>query len=50
LQQLINDPSHLLAKQAASRWLEKYHVTISQVLKTYGDEELSFLSKTATAN
>lgn len=50
LQQLINDPSHLLAKQAASKWLEKYHVTISQVLKTYGDEDLSFLSKTATAN
>lgn len=42
LQQLINNPSHLLAKQASSRWLEKYHVTIAQVLKSYGNEEISF--------
>ncbi|WP_298607748.1 hypothetical protein [uncultured Thiothrix sp.] len=45
LQQLINDPNHILAKQASSRWLEKYYVTISQVLKSYGNSEINFATK-----
>lgn len=42
LQQLINDPNHRLAKQNSSRWLEKYQVTIAQILKSYGNAEISF--------
>lgn len=37
LQQLIEHPMHLAAKQRQGRWLNGYHVTIAQVLKSYGD-------------
>lgn len=37
LQQLVEHPMHLSAKQLQGRWLQGYHVTISQVLRTYGD-------------
>jgi heme-degrading monooxygenase HmoA len=37
LQQLIEHPMHVAAKQRQGRWLKGYHVTIAQVLKSYGD-------------
>lgn len=43
LQQLMNDPNHILAKQASSKWLNQYYVTIAQVIKAYGNEAISFL-------
>jgi heme-degrading monooxygenase HmoA len=37
LQQLIDHPLHLAAKQLQGRWLRGYQVTIAQVLRSYGD-------------
>lgn len=37
LQQLVEHPKHLAAKQLQGRWLQGYHVTIAQVLRSYGD-------------
>jgi heme-degrading monooxygenase HmoA len=40
LQQLMNHPSHLEAKQKQANWLNGYRVEISQVIRTYGDSLL----------
>ncbi|POR11720.1 MULTISPECIES: antibiotic biosynthesis monooxygenase [unclassified Diaphorobacter] len=40
LQQLVQHPKHLQAKQAQANWLEGYQVVISQVLRIYGDSRL----------
>lgn len=37
LQQLIDHPMHLAAKERYGRWIKGYHVTIAQVLDIYGD-------------
>lgn len=37
LKQLVEHPKHLEAKQLQGRWLQGYHVTIAQVLRSYGD-------------
>jgi heme-degrading monooxygenase HmoA len=37
LRQLVEHPKHLAAKQLQGRWLKGYHVTIAQVLRSYGD-------------
>lgn len=37
LQRLVDDPRHLAAKQLQGRWLKGYHITIAQVLRSYGD-------------
>ena len=37
LQQLIEHPTHLAAKQRQDQWLSGYQVTIAQVLRSYGD-------------
>ena len=37
LRQLTDHPEHLAAKQLQGRWLQGYHVTIAQVLRSYGD-------------
>ena len=37
LQRLIDHPQHVAAKERQGRWLAGYHVTIAQVLRTYGD-------------
>lgn len=37
LRQLTDHPKHLAAKQLKGRWLQGYHVTIAQVLRSYGD-------------
>lgn len=43
LQALVNHPRHLEAKSKQSRWLAGYQVVISQVLRTYGDAQLTHL-------
>jgi heme-degrading monooxygenase HmoA len=40
LKRLVDDPRHLAAKQLQGRWLNGYHVTIAQVLKSYGDGKI----------
>ncbi|UXY15184.1 antibiotic biosynthesis monooxygenase [Chitiniphilus purpureus] len=37
LRELMNNPSHLIAKGRYKEWLSGYRVEISQVLRTYGD-------------
>ena len=37
LQQLIEHPTHLAAKQRQGQWLNGYQVTIAHVLRSYGD-------------
>lgn len=37
LQRLVEDPRHRAAKQLQGRWLNGYHITIAQVLRSYGD-------------
>lgn len=37
LQRLVEHPSHLEAKRRQDEWLAGYHVTIAQVLRSYGD-------------
>jgi heme-degrading monooxygenase HmoA len=41
LQQLAEHTLHVAAKERQGRWLNGYHVTISQVLKSYGDGGIS---------
>ncbi|NHZ36591.1 antibiotic biosynthesis monooxygenase family protein [Massilia rubra] len=40
LQALMQHPAHLQAKAAQARWLDGYHVVISEVIRTYGNAEL----------
>jgi heme-degrading monooxygenase HmoA len=37
LQQLVEHPLHLTAKERQGRWICGYHITIAQVLRSYGD-------------
>jgi heme-degrading monooxygenase HmoA len=46
LQALVNHPRHLEAKSRQDRWLAGYQVVISQVLRTYGDAQLTHLLPT----
>ncbi|CAN7776264.1 antibiotic biosynthesis monooxygenase [Variovorax sp. LjRoot175] len=41
LHQLIEHPKHQAAKQLQGRWLQGYHVTVAQVLRSYGDGGIS---------
>lgn len=41
LQQLIEHPAHQVARQQQGQWLAGCQVTISQVLKSYGDGGLA---------
>jgi heme-degrading monooxygenase HmoA len=43
LQTLIEHPRHLEAKAKHGKWLAGYQVTISQVLRVYGDSKLESL-------
>lgn len=36
LQQLMDHPDHLKAKRQYARWIDAYHVVISQVLRSHG--------------
>lgn len=37
LQQLIQHPAHIAAKQKQSQWIRGYHTVIAQVIRSYGD-------------
>lgn len=41
LQGLIEHPIHRQAKSDQAKWLDGYHVVISEVLRSYGDRRLS---------
>lgn len=41
LRQLIDHPSHQVAKQRQGQWLNGYHVTIAQVIRSYGDRGIA---------
>ena len=47
LQALVDHPLHREAKARQANWLDGYHVTISQVLRTYGDGKLGPLPSAA---
>lgn len=40
LQQLMQLPQHLAAKQRQQQWLNGYQVIVSQILRSYGDKQL----------
>lgn len=44
LQQLICHPQHQQAKAKHANWLSGYQVIIAEVIKTYGDAQLSALT------
>ncbi|NMG76211.1 antibiotic biosynthesis monooxygenase family protein [Aromatoleum diolicum] len=37
LQQLIQHPKHVAAKQRQAKWINGYHIVIARVIKSYGD-------------
>jgi heme-degrading monooxygenase HmoA len=37
LQQLVEHPTHIAAKERQARWIEGYHIVVAQVLRSYGD-------------
>lgn len=41
LQRLVDHPAHRVAKQRQGEWLAGYRVTVSQVLRRYGDGGLA---------
>ena len=41
LQQLVEHPQHRAAKDRQSRWIRGYHITIAQVLHSYGDGSIA---------
>jgi heme-degrading monooxygenase HmoA len=41
LQQLVRHPSHVMAKQRQSTWLNGYQIVIAQVIKAYGDGRIA---------
>ena len=40
LQEFSRHPTHLEAKKQYSRWYDGYHIVISEVLKSYGDNTI----------
>lgn len=40
LQKFSRHPQHLEAKKQYSRWYDGYHIVISEVLKSYGDNAI----------
>lgn len=37
LQQLVQHPAHIAAKQKQAQWISGYHIVIAQVIRSYGD-------------
>lgn len=37
-------PSHLEAKKQYSRWYDGYHIVISEVLRSYGDDTIAHIT------
>ena len=44
LQSFSRDPNHLQAKKQYSRWYDGYHIVVSEVLKSYGDDVIDHLT------
>lgn len=47
LQQLMQHPAHLAAKQQQAQWIQGYHVVIAQVLHSHGDDGIAHPLATA---
>jgi heme-degrading monooxygenase HmoA len=41
LQQLVQHPAHIAAKQKSAQWIRGYHIVVAQVLRSYGDGGIS---------
>lgn len=44
LQRFSRDPDHLLAKKQYARWYDGYHIVISQIVRSYGDDTIPHLT------
>lgn len=44
LKQFSMHPSHLEAKKQYSRWYDGYHIVISEVIRSYGDDSIRHLT------
>lgn len=44
LQSFSRNPHHLEAKQQYDRWYQGYQIVVSEILKSYGDGNLSHLT------
>ena len=44
LQEFSRNPTHLEAKKQVNRWYDGYHIVISEVLRSYGDNTIEHLT------
>ena len=44
LTEFSGNPNHLLAKKQYSRWYDGYHIVVSEVIRSYGDESIPHLT------
>ncbi len=44
LKQFSLNPHHLEAKKQYSRWYDGYHIVVSEVIRSYGDETIPHLT------
>lgn len=44
LQQFSRHPDHLAAKKQYSRWYDGYHIVVSEIIRSYGDEAFAHLT------
>jgi heme-degrading monooxygenase HmoA len=47
---LSNHPTHLEAKRRYAQWYNGYHVVISQVIRSYGDQSFPHITAVALEN
>jgi heme-degrading monooxygenase HmoA len=50
LQAFSRDPNHLEAKKQYSRWYDGYHIVISEVIRSYGDDAIEHITPNARRN
>lgn len=41
LNEFSRNPHHLEAKKQYSRWYDGYHIVVSEVIRSYGDEKIA---------
>ena len=44
LEEFSRNPHHLEAKKQYSRWYEGYHIVISEIIRSYGDDSIPHLT------
>lgn len=44
LQQFSRHPRHLEAKRQYTNWYNGYHIVVSEIVRSYGDERISHLT------